>query len=421
MNHDILREVLADQLELIREFTIVDRPYSFDEHLNYVLVGPRRAGKSVLLYKMVRDLVERGVSWEQIIFINFEDDRLSDFTAKDFDDLVLFHSELTDKKAYYFMDEIQIIPGWEKFARRMADHKEFLYITGSNASMLSGEIYSTLGGRFVPIEVLPYSFSEYLHARGADSIEKQLLSTKERGQLNRYFNEYCLDGGFPETLEIADKRSYLSGILQKVILGDIGVRKQIRNAGALRSLVKKLAETVQSDVSYTKICNSLKAIGLSVSKPSIIDYISYAEEAYLVFRLQNYYSKFAERESTAKYYFSDNGFLHLYLSEGNSAFLENLIAVHLHRIYGENIYFLKSSKTGIDVDFFVEETGEAIQAAEVLNADSIDREVDNLIRLSKKADYVRLFTILTRGQEETIEKDGVVIQVKAAEKYFLEV
>lgn len=419
MNHDILREVLADQLELIRDFSIVDRPYRFDEHLNYVLVGPRRAGKSVLLYKKVLDLIEAGVEWEQIIFINFEDDRLSEFTVRDFDDLVLLHSELSEKKGYYFLDEIQVVPGWEKFARRLADHKEFVYITGSNAAMLSGEIYSTLGGRFVPMEVFPYSFEEYLHAGGTDFAGKKALSTREKGRLKKNFNEYLIHGGFPELPDISDKRSYLSGLLQKVILGDIAARNNVRNVNVLRSLVKKMAETVQNDISYSKLCNSLKTIGHSVSKPSIIDYISYAEDAYLLFRVQNYYAKFADRETNAKYYFCDNGFLHLFLSDADSAFLENLLAIHMHRLYGDSVYFLKSSATGVDVDFFVEETGEAIQVTKELNADSEKREVTNLLRLARKSDIVRKLTIITDEQEEDIQQDGFEIRVLPAYKYLL--
>lgn len=419
MKHDILREILADQLELIRGFSIVKRPYTFDDHLNYVLVGPRRAGKSVLLYQRVLDLIAGGVKWEQIIFINFEDDRLSEFTVKDFDDIVFLHSEMTEEKGYYFLDEIQVVSGWEKFARRMADHQEFVYLTGSNAAMLSGEIYSTLGGRFVPMEVFPYSFTEFLHACHAAPEGGKLLSTREKGRIKKKYNDYLIEGGFPELLSIEDKRSYLSGLLQKVILGDIAARNGVRNVNVLRSLVKKLAETVKTDISYSKLCNSLKTIGLSASKPSIIDYIVYAEDAYLIFRLQNYYSKFADRESTGKYYFSDNGFLHLYLSNSDSAFLENLIAIHLRRTYGEGVYFLKSASTGVDVDFFVEETGEAIQVSKELNAASLEREVSNLIRLSKKSEKVHSLTILTDAQEEILESEGVAIQVRPAYKYLL--
>ena len=137
MNHALLKSVIYDQHEFIRDFQIVPRNYEFEENGNYVLVGLRGAGKSTLLYKIVLDLVASGVDWEQIVYINFEDERLSEFTAADFNDLLSVQSEMSDKKGYFFLDEVQNIDGWEKFARRMADAKEHIYITGSNAKMLS--------------------------------------------------------------------------------------------------------------------------------------------------------------------------------------------------------------------------------------------------------------------------------------------
>ena len=121
MNHTLLKSVIYDQHEFIRNFQIVPRNYEFEENGNYVLVGLRRAGKSTLLYKIVLDLVASGVDWDQIIYINFEDERLSEFTVADFNDILSVQSELSDKKGYFFLDEVQNIDGWEKFARRMAD------------------------------------------------------------------------------------------------------------------------------------------------------------------------------------------------------------------------------------------------------------------------------------------------------------
>ena len=149
MDHDELKRVIFDQHERIKNFQIVPREYKFDLNANYVLVGLRRAGKSTLLYKIVQDLVASGTDWNQIIYVNFEDERLEEFSAKDFNDLLLVQSELSDKKGWFFLDEVQNIEGWEKFARRMADSKEHTFITGSNAKMLSSEIEKKLGGRYL--------------------------------------------------------------------------------------------------------------------------------------------------------------------------------------------------------------------------------------------------------------------------------
>ena len=183
MNHALLKSVIYDQHEFIRDFQIVPRNYEFEENGNYVLVGLRRAGKSTLLYKIVLDLVASGVDWEQIIYINFEDERLSEFTVADFNDLLSVQSEMSDKKGYFFLDEVQNIDGWEKFARRMADAKEHIYITGSNAKMLSREIETTLGGRFFTKHITPYAFGEYLTACEVSHDEPALLGTKTNGKI----------------------------------------------------------------------------------------------------------------------------------------------------------------------------------------------------------------------------------------------
>ena len=163
MNHNILKQVIFDQIEIIQSAEIIERDYDFDKNINYILVGLRRAGKTTLLYKIARELVEAGCDWSQIIYVNFEDDRLLGFSKDDFNDIVETAYELTDaNEIYYFFDEIQIIDGWEHFARRMADQKKHVYITGSNAKMLSSEMEKALGGRYLSKMIMPFSLSESL-------------------------------------------------------------------------------------------------------------------------------------------------------------------------------------------------------------------------------------------------------------------
>ena len=248
MNHALLKSVIYDQHEFIRNFQIVPRDYEFEENGNYVLVGLRRAGKSTLLYKIVLDLVASGVDWEQIIYINFEDERLSEFTVADFNDLLSVQSEMSDKKGYFFLDEVQNIDGWEKFARRMADAKEHIYITGSNAKMLSREIETTLGGRFFAKHITPYAFGEYLTACEVPHDEPALLGTKTNGKIRAACAQYLQYGGLPESLLYKAKREYISGVYQKVLLGDIITRNSIRNDYAVKILIKKIAESVRSEI-----------------------------------------------------------------------------------------------------------------------------------------------------------------------------
>lgn len=292
MNHDVLKNVIFDQHEIIRNAIIVPRRYGFDPNARYVLTGLRRAGKSTLLYGIVQNLIAQGTCWEQIIYINFEDERLADFSSRDFNDILLVHSELSDQRGFYFFDELQNIEGWEKFARRLADADEQVYITGSNAGMLSAEIATTLGGRYLTKEITPYRLDEYLLAVGQPFDENALHTTHKLGRLLARFEEYLHFGGFPEAIRYQSRREYVESVYQKVLLGDIVARKKVRNVQALRVLMKKVAETVCGEVSFSTLHGMLKAIGIDAGKSTVIDYLSYAEEAYLLFSLRNAVSKF---------------------------------------------------------------------------------------------------------------------------------
>lgn len=212
MTREKLQEAIFDQQEFIKNFKIVDREADFDMNANYVLIGLRRAGKSTLLYKVVQDLVANGTDWNQIVYINFEDERLSDFTVNDFNEILAIQAQMSDKKGWFFLDEIQNIEGWEKFARRMADLKEHTFITGSNAKMLSAEIEERLGGRYLTKYITPYNFREFLKAKNIDYSQRSLLATKDRGKIKRELENYFYFGGFPESIEYKDKREYVSSI-----------------------------------------------------------------------------------------------------------------------------------------------------------------------------------------------------------------
>lgn len=420
MNHDLLKNIIYDQHELIQNADIVARPsYSFEPNANYVLVGLRRAGKSTLLFKIVQDLVAKGVTWEQIIYINFEDERLSEFQKEDFNDILSVQSELSAERGYFFFDEIQIVPGWEKFCRRMADTKEHVYVTGSNASMLSREISTTLGGRYLTKYVTPYDFDEYLTAQNVPHDTRALLQTKANGRIRSYCTEYLQYGGFPEAIQYTAKREYISGVYQKILLGDIITRNGIRNDYAIKILMKKLAESVKSEISYTKLHGILKSIGISVGKESIIDYIQYAKDAYLIFSVQNYYARFAEKESNPKYYFSDNGLLNLFLDDKKPSLLENAVAVYLTQNHPQDVFYLKSPKTGIDIDFYVPSARQVVQVAYSIQGDAYEREVGNLKKFAATTTETHRYVIVTYEEEKIINDSDVKIEVVPLMKFLL--
>lgn len=418
MNQETLKEVIYDQHELIRNFKIVAREYDFDPNANYVLIGLRRAGKSTLLYKIVQDLVAAGADWNQIIYINFEDERMAEFSLENFNDILAVQAKMSDKQGWFFLDEVQNIEGWEKFARRMADSKEHTFITGSNAKMLSLEIENRLGGRYLTKYITPYNFREFLTAKNVDFSEKAIFGTKDSGKIKREFENYFYFGGFPENLEYRDKREYVSSIYQKVLLGDIAARNGIRNINAMRLLMKKIAESVKDEVSYSKLYNILKTIGVSISKDAVINYIGYAQQSYLIFAVRNYFSKFVDKETTPKYYFNDNGLLNLFLNNAEPHLLENLIAINLWNKHKENVYYLKSRN--LDVDFFVEDTGEVIQAAYSITNISDDRETKALVLAAKTVKESKRFIIITYDEEKELTIDGIKIEIIPVWKWLIQ-
>ena len=419
MNHSVLKQVINDQIEVIQNTEIIERDYSFEKNVNYVLVGLRRSGKSTLLYKIAKELVAEGCDWSQIIYVNFEDDRLLGFTMNDFNDIVETAYELTDAKdIYYFFDEIQIIEGWEHFARRMADQKKRVYITGSNAKMLSAEMASVLGGRYIPKMIMPFSFGEVLDYKKIAHDDTALLTTSKSAKIRRTCQEYVSEGGFPEAQLLNNKREYIKSVYEKVLLGDIIEREQVKNKMALRLMVKKIAETVMHEVSFNTLAGNVKATGTKTSTDSMIEYAAYAENAYLLFRTKNYVSKFAEKESIPRFYFYDNGLLSLFLVDKPSALLVNAVAVWLKRKYEDDVYYFKSRQTGIDIDFYLPEEGCAIQVAYALD-DAEERETRSLVFFAEKTEGVKKLIIVTNEEERVIERDGHKIEVIPVHKFLL--
>lgn len=415
MNREIIKKVIYDQHEVIRNISIVDRDVFLEKDANYVLVGLRRAGKTTLLYKRVLDLIQEGVDWNQIIYINFDDERLLDFKVKDFEDILLAAEEMSNKKHYFYFDEIQNIDGWEAFAIRVANQGYKVDITGSNAKMISKEIEAKLGGRYISKEILPYSFNEYLRANKVDT---NGYSTKEIARINLLLEQYFVNGGFPASLNFVNKREYISSIYEKVLYGDIIAHNGIRNENGMKLMIKKIAESVKQDLSYTKIQNIITGIGYKISKDIIIDYCGYCKDAFLLFTLENYYSSFMDKNSNPKYYFRDNGILSLFLDDKKSSLLENVVAIHLYRKHPKSLYYLKGNKT--DIDFFISDTNTAIQVAySIKDKDTNTREINNLIEFAKNTKDVGKLILVTYDEEMVVEQDGFQIEIVPLKKFLL--
>lgn len=424
INKALLKQILLDNQREIESYNIVHRDIVTEGFNCYVFVGVRRAGKSFVLYEKMQQLLRKGHSWDEMLYLSFEDERLVGFTYEDFNAILECHIEMTgNENPMLFLDEIHNIDGWEKFARRMADSKRTVWITGSNAKMLSKEIMTTLGGRYIPVEVYPFSFKEYLRSRNIPYDEQTLMGTTGKSLFLREYAEYMNWGGLPESVNLPVKRSYLSSVYQKIYLGDICARNKINNPNLLRLMIKKMAESVKQPLSYSKVTKILSSIGGKITIPTTSSYIEYCEDAWLLLRLHNISSAFAERETNSKYYFIDNGLLSLLLVDPTTTLLENLVALSLFRKYGndkagERVFFYNQN---VEIDFYVPDDELAIQVSySIEGSDATEkREVEALQKLPKALPCKRR-VIITYDEEKTIEDEYGLIEVIPCWKWLIQ-
>ena len=303
---------------------------NIEESFALIVTGIRRCGKSTLLNQLLK-------KQKKVYYLNLEDPRLDGFELSDFNKIEIIMKELYGENGVYFFDEIQVVLGWEKFIRYLVDKKEKIVLTGSNASILSRELGTKLTGRHLSVELYPFSFKEFL------SLKKEKPSVDS-------FEEYLNKGGFPEYLK-KENPAVLHELLSDVVMKDIAARFGIKNTAILNKIVIYLISNVGKEFSY----NSIKKMFEIKSVKSVIDYISFFENAYLVFTLPRFsYSYKQQQVNPKKVYSIDNGF-----SSNNSAsfskdygkMLENLVFLALRRRYKNIFYFQERN----ECDFIIKE------------------------------------------------------------------
>ncbi len=407
VNAETIKNIIIENQEFVSSIKPRKRDYEIEEEVNYVFTGSRRAGKTWFMYDIMHRLHTSKKDFKKILYINFEDERLLGFQVKDFNTLIESFRELYGFKPTLYLDEIQNVDGWEKFARRIADSNYRVYITGSNAKMLSGEIQSTIGGRYIIKEIMPFSFREYLGFLKIN-VDKNFMFSEERFKVKKHFEDYFYFGGFPEILKFKNKREYLNNLFQKVLYGDIITRNTIKNGFALKFIVKKLAENIHDETSFNRIKNLIISTGSKVGTATVIEYIEYMKDSFLISSIGNYYSKISSRESKKKYYFVDNGILNLFLFSPETMLLENIVYNHLYRSNPEEIYYLKN---GYEIDFYLSERKELIQVCYNLeNPETRKRELKAITKCVEKVP-VNSVKIITKDQRDTIQIGDVVVEV----------
>lgn len=416
MNIELFRTIISENQEYIGDIHLVKRPVILEENGNYVFVGVRQAGKSYLLYQRIQQMIETGVKLEDIVYVNFDDERLKDMKATDFDLILQAYHSMNEGTPVLFFDEIQNVDGWANFARRLANQKYRVYITGSNAKMLSRDIETVLGGRYLDIKVFPYNFREYLSANGV-ALSKGWQYGRKANELQRHFKTYFEWGGFPELVNFQEKRIWLNSLYNRIFFNDLVVRHKIKNEDALRLCVRRLAESVMQPCSLNRLCNLVKSTGTSCSTSTIMEYVRYLQESYILISLDNYASKFVEKETIRKHYFVDNGLLHLFINNPDTSLLENLCAITLYKKYGSSLYYYNR---GIEVDFYVPDEGLAIQASYRMSDEAtLEREIKALETLHSFSPLKKAL-IITFEDEGVLQRNGLTIELIPIWKWVLE-
>lgn len=383
-------EILIDEFTESLEETngSIPRQVRFPELPGFidVAIGVRRSGKSCFLHQKIRELQSEGISLQQILYINFEDDRLLPMSQKQLGALIdafyTIYPENHKRLCYLFLDEIQNVDEWPLVIRRYFDSKNVrIYLTGSSAKLLSKEIASSLRGRSKATEIWPYSFKEYCLAHQI-TLPHSPIGKGKLDMLQKHFGGYLTTGGFPavQLLHDSDRRSILQGYVDTVVFRDIIERHRIQNTSLIKYLIKSLLKNVATPFSFNKFYNDIKSQGHQVGKDTLYQYMDYIEDAFLIFAIP-LFDLSARKMQTAskKIYAVDNGLVCANRLETDTNWghlFENQIYLDLRRD-GKTVYHYKTEE-GYEIDFVVQNPDGSLELLQVVwdksDAKTLERE-----------------------------------------------
>ncbi|MCY3843281.1 MAG: ATP-binding protein [Acidobacteria bacterium] len=397
-----------------------------------VCIGPRRAGKSTFLFQQVQKLLDRGVPRDNILYVNFFDDRLRHLQHEGpgsvADAYFSLHPEKKNaEKIYCFFDEIQVVPGWEPFVDRLMQTEACeVYVTGSSARMLSREIATQMRGRALPWEIFPFSFREFLDFEGLDAGGP--LSTRRRLLVRKAFEKYWERGGFPEVagldrgLRIRIHQEYWGAMLFR----DLVERHDVAHPRAVSDLAQRLVDNTASLYSINRLTAYLQSLGHRAPKPAVSDYVAWFEDAFFLFTVPVFDASLARaRTNPKKIYCVDHALVRsvgsgILVNSGH--LLENLVFTALRRSSPKIAYF--KGPNGRKVDFVaVRPDGSRVlvQVCESLAEPRTRKREVTALAQAMAALGTRTGTVVTRDEEETIAVDAGSIEVVPAWRFLLDV
>ncbi len=423
---DVLKRLIKTNQDLVLrskssffERKQVNKLFEYKGGNALILKGIRRSGKSTLLKLFITEKFA-----DKYYYINFEDERLSNFKVTDFQTLVEAFNELFGYSNYLFFDEIQNVLGWEKFVNRLLEEGNHVFITGSNSDLLSRELGTHMTGRHTDLEIFPMSFKEVLEFKNFKISPDNIYTLSEQAELNNRFAEYLSKGGMPEAIIKEDPES-LQSIVSDIIQKDIIKRYNVRKPNELKTILQFLVSNIGNRVTFKSLANNYKLSSISTVK----NYIQYAEDTYLIFTVVKFEKKIKQFDKNPKkIYCMDNGISvqnSISLEEQKGSLLENAIAIELKR-RGKEIYYY-ASRNGKEVDFVVVQNNglekkvlSAIQVAyEISNPSTRKREEEALLAALEEQ-KIESGTIITMDHEETKQANQKTINYIPAWKWLLE-
>jgi len=375
-----------------------------------IISGIRRSGKSTLLHQMKTDFLHESY------YVNFDDERFLNFTVEDFQALHETLIELFGNKNTFLFDEIQNIPGWERFVRRLQDTGKKIIVTGSNASMLSRELGTHLTGRNIPFSLYPFSFNEYLLFKNHAPKSRTTLTTEQKSMLKKLFNDYLQKGGFPEYLQ-TEKEEYLKAVYENILYRDIITRYNLSNEKTIKEVVSYAVSNIGKEISF----NNLRKLTGLTSATTIREYFEYLENSYLTFLIPRYSPSLKKQiYSNKKVYFIDTAMakiLGFRTSDDLERMLENIVFLHLKQ-NNKEIYFHKEK---YECDFVIKKGNTIVEALQVTSnlQENKDRELNGLLE-ALQTYKLKQGLILTTDQEGEIIENKKKIILKPVWKWLLE-
>jgi len=363
---------------------IISRDVNLPETKKIIsVIGSRRSGKTFLFYQLINSLFHENIPKDCVLYMNFEDDRLLPLKSEELNDLLEAYYELypdnKPKQKYFFFDEIQNVPHWETFVRRIQDKEKVnISITGSSSKLLSKELATSLRGRTLAFYLFPLSFKEFLSFKHVP-VDNNVFYSSSRFKIKNLFEEYIDFGGFPEVVHSPTlKRDILSNYFDMFIYKDLVERFSIRNTRILKMLCKYLITNTACIFSINSYYKSLKQ-ETKVSKETILEYLSYLTDIGLIYLVPMFsYSLKVQQVNPSKAYCIDTGLRNavaLRFSEDKGRLAENIVFIELKR-RGHDPYYWKKSK---EVDFVIRERNNTITAINVSYTNTInERELDGL-------------------------------------------